>query len=135
MALSPKEVAGFDKKTVKDIVKQIDEMLKFAGECRTEEWFSVIIHQEIRADLRNAVAKEYIDAGWDMIVHQTATENGERPGFTYFAFLTEYTIDAFFRGAYMDSEEKRKKYYVVTKHSVKGLGEEKEWRDLNGSKS
>ena len=34
-----------------------------------------------------------IDAGWDMVVHQTSTENGERPGITYFAFWRKYKIN------------------------------------------
>ena len=134
MALSPKDVVGFDKKAVKEIVEKIDEKLRFAGECRNSEWFDVILPNEYREDLRNSVAKEYIDAGWDMVVHQTSTENGERPGITYFAFLTENTIDSFFK-EYVDTLDKRKIYYVITKDKIKSSYEEKKWGDLNGNKS
>lgn len=134
MALSPKDVVGFDKKAVKEIVEKIDEKLRFEGECRNSEWFDVILPNEYREDLRNAVAKEYIDAGWDMVVHQTSTENGERPGITYFAFLTEHTVDSFFK-EYVDTLDKRKIYYVITKDKIKSSYEEKKWGDLNGSKS
>ena len=116
MAMSPKDLVGFDENIIDNLVKQIDEKLKLASEHRFYKWFEVTIAGEYPAEVRNEIASRYIDAGWSTIFHQTTTENGERPGLTYFAFLTEETFDIWVNSFDTD------KHYMVSKDGVKPLG-------------
>ena len=78
-----------------EYIKQIDEEL-----LKNEpmfEWFEASIQGELPIVLRNAIAEEYVKAGWYKVYHHTTSENGERPGLTAFVFLTTDTEDKFDR--------------------------------------
>ena len=78
-----------------EYIKQIDEEL-----LKNEpmfEWFEASIQGELPIVLRNAIAEEYVKAGWHKVYHHTTSENGERPGLTAFVFLTDTTEEVFDR--------------------------------------
>ena len=86
MAISPKEL--IELKTLSKVDKYVDEIDKELKENEPMfEWFEAHVNGELPIVLRNAIAKKYIEAGWHKVYHHTTSENGERPGFTYFAFL------------------------------------------------
>lgn len=68
---------------IEAIIKEIDNAIK-----RTHSWYpweSGIIEDEIPIEVRNEIAKRYInEGGWKYVYHQTSSENGEKAGLTEF---------------------------------------------------
>lgn len=86
MALTPTKLKELYLKNF-DLNKVEVEIDKQLVKNHTQHpWEEVLLDEEYTVEVRDALAKRYINAGWDYVYHQTSSENGERPGLTMFAF-------------------------------------------------
>ena len=102
MAIGPKEltVEYMYQQEIEKFAERmediIDKHLK-SGNKGLYSWRDYIFDNELNSDIRDEIAKRYIKAGWEVVVHQTSSENkdlGEKV--TYFEFLEEKDIPKFF---------------------------------------
>ena len=102
MAIGPKEltVEYMYQQEIEKFAERmediIDKHLK-SGNKGLYSWRDYIFDNELNSDIRDEIAKRYIKAGWEVVVHQTSSENkdlGEKV--TYFAFLEAKDIPQFF---------------------------------------
>lgn len=86
MALSPTKLKELYIKNfnLDEVEQAIDEQL--VKNHTQHPWEEVLLDEEYSVEVRDALAKRYINAGWDFVYHQTSSENKERPGLTMFAF-------------------------------------------------
>ena len=78
---------------VSELIGKIEQALKDMPQLY--DWVEVVVTDEYSKEIRAEVAKEYLEAGWSIVYHQTSSENGERPGLTAFALLDEETCKTF----------------------------------------
>ena len=95
------------------VVEKINEALNdHAADPLYVEWVEVIIDGDYSTTVRNEAAKDFIRAGWKKIYHRTSAENGERPGLTRFALLTEETVEKW------EHRNNRNKFWCVSEVDV-----------------
>ena len=70
--------------------KEIDESI--INQTGFYPWEQALIRGEYSIEIRNIIAEKYKANGWNFVYHRTSSENGERPGITYFMF-SEKEID------------------------------------------
>lgn len=102
--LTPKEVAQLNdnKYDLETIEKEIDtSIIDFHG---FYPWEYASITYELPMNIRDKIAKKYIDAGWNYVYHVTTSEKNERSGLTAFMFSMEKLADKY-----------TKYYHVVSK--------------------
>lgn len=86
--ISPKDIIKIEneKVDIDKLIEEIDESIKsFHG---WYIWEFALIEHDLSVEIRNKIAKKYIEAGWNYVYHQTSKENGERPGLSSFMFST-----------------------------------------------
>jgi len=86
MALSPTKLKELyiENFNLDEVEKAIDEQL--IKNHTQHPWEEVLLDEEYAIEVRDTLAKRYVNAGWNYVYHQTSSENGERPGLTMFAF-------------------------------------------------
>lgn len=102
MAISPKEltIEYMYQKEIEKFAERMEEIIDkhlLCGKKGLYSWRDYIFDNELNSDIRDEIAKRYIKAGWEVVVHQTSSENkdlGEKV--TYFAFLEAKDIPKFF---------------------------------------
>ena len=72
---------------LKKLERMIDEKIK--ENHGNHPWEEALLDEEYPIEVRNAIARRYVKAGWYYVYHRTSSENGERGGLTYFAFSQE----------------------------------------------
>ena len=102
MAIGPKEltVEYMYQQEIEKFAERmediIDKHLK-SGNKGLYSWRDYIFDSELNSDIRDEIAKRYIKAGWEVVVHQISKENKDMSGdVTYFAFLECKDIPKFF---------------------------------------
>lgn len=102
MAIGPKEltVEYMYQREIEKFAERmediIDKHLK-SGNKGLYSWRDYIFDNELNSDIRDEIAKRYIKAGWEVVVHQTSSENKDLgENVTYFAFLEAKDIPKFF---------------------------------------
>ena len=84
--ISPNEIENIDMNIINKLEKEIDESIK---QFHTwYPWERAIIIGEYSVQIRNAIGRKYVDAGWNYVYHRTSSEHGEAPGLTSFIFST-----------------------------------------------
>ena len=102
MAIGPKEltVEYMYQQEIEKFAERMEEIIDNhlkSGNKGLYSWRDYIFDSELNSDIRDEIAKRYIKAGWEVVVHQTSSENkdlGEKV--TYFAFLEAKDIPKFF---------------------------------------
>jgi len=89
MVMTPERFMGKMNTAFRNLVKAVDAKLIEAKNA--EEWsggntVTIVVSREFIPQLRDMVAKKYVEAGWAAVRHRTSSENGERPGLTQFIF-------------------------------------------------
>jgi len=116
--ISPTEynIMKTDRFDINHLTTDID--IKIIEEANNPQypWLEIILEKDLPYIVREEIAKQYLTAGWNFVVHQTSEENGERAGLTSFVFCTDATYQEFFT-AYRKSIE-NKKWYVVNRSGI-----------------
>ena len=102
MAIGPKEltVEYMYQQEIEKFAERMEEIIDNHLKCGNKglySWRDYIFDSELNSDIRDEIAKRYIKAGWEVVVHQTSKENEDMPGgVTYFAFLQRDEVAKFF---------------------------------------
>ena len=102
MPIGPKEltIEYMYNREIEKLAEHYGEVIDkhlLSGKRGLYSWHDYICNYEMPIELRDKLAKMYIEAGWSVVVHQVSSENEEMNGnVTYFAFLEADEIPKFF---------------------------------------
>ena len=80
--MTPNQINTLYRYNLDEIESKIDEDVK--KNHGMYPWEDAILDREYETEIRDELAKRYINAGWNYVYHHTSSENGERPGLTCF---------------------------------------------------
>lgn len=103
-------VVGVSDEQIESVIRNIDSEMNSYKNNPMFDWVSIIIPGDYSVELRDVVAKKYLECGWCAVYHRTSKENGERAGLIQYVFLTKDT-EKLWKSAYGDK-------YVSSYHKV-----------------
>lgn len=99
--LGPKEYESYrgaiiknsDMEMVDSVAKSVEESLIKSAHSQFEPWAQAFVNGNFSVELRDAVAKKFVEAGWTRVCHVSNNELGTGRGTVTFVLLTEETCN------------------------------------------
>lgn len=102
--ITPNQLYTLHKYDIDEVESKIDTSIK--RNHGMYPWEIAILDREYETEIRDELARRYINAGWNYVYHHTSSENGERPGLTCFILSMNHV-------EYIENDEKYHKFKRV----------------------